>query len=66
LIGEKKANISNLVIVDRKPDYYRMRADVELRDAEQLHSLMLTLEAEADVASVERHRQRAKPLAASG
>jgi GTP pyrophosphokinase/guanosine-3',5'-bis(diphosphate) 3'-pyrophosphohydrolase len=66
LIGEKKANISNLVIVDRKPDYYRMRADVELRDAEQLHSLMLTLEAEADVASVERHRQRAKPTLASG
>ncbi len=60
LIGEKKANISNLEFVDRKPDFYRLLINVELRDLEQLHSLMLMLEAESDVAAVERYRDRAK------
>jgi GTP diphosphokinase / guanosine-3',5'-bis(diphosphate) 3'-diphosphatase len=60
LIGEKKANISNLEIVDRKPDFYRLMVNVELRDVEQLHSLMLTLEADSDVAAVERFREKVK------
>jgi len=60
LIGEKKANISDLDFVDRKPDFYRLLVDVELRDVEQLHSLMLALEADSDVASVERRRETAK------
>ena len=60
LIGEKKANISNLEFVDRKPDFYRLMIDVELRDAEQLHSLMLTLEADSDVAAVERFRRKVR------
>ena len=57
LIGEKKANISDLEFVDRKPDFFRLMINVELRDAEQLHSLMLALEAESDVAAVERFRE---------
>jgi GTP pyrophosphokinase/guanosine-3',5'-bis(diphosphate) 3'-pyrophosphohydrolase len=57
LIGEKKANISDLEFVDRKPDFYKLMLNVELRDAEQLHSLMLALEAESDVAAVERFRE---------
>ncbi|KUP94135.1 RelA/SpoT family protein [Tritonibacter horizontis] len=61
LVGEKKANISNLEFVDRKPDFYRLMINVELRDVEQLHSLILTLEAESDVAAVARYRQRAGP-----
>ena len=65
LIGEKKDNISNLEFVDRKPDYYRLMIDVELRDAEQLHSLMLTLEADSDVAALERHREKARVGAAA-
>ena len=56
LIGEQKANISDLNFVDRKPDFYRFLIDVELRDAEHLHSVISALEAESDVASVERHR----------
>ncbi|MEO1109087.1 MAG: bifunctional (p)ppGpp synthetase/guanosine-3',5'-bis(diphosphate) 3'-pyrophosphohydrolase [Pseudomonadota bacterium] len=66
LIGEKKANISNLEFVDRKPDFYRLLINVELRDLEQLHSLMLMLEAESHVAAVERHREQAKPVVAAG
>ncbi|MFK7752332.1 MAG: bifunctional (p)ppGpp synthetase/guanosine-3',5'-bis(diphosphate) 3'-pyrophosphohydrolase [Sedimentitalea sp.] len=60
LIGEKKANISDLQFLDRKPDFYRLTVNVELRDIEQLHSLMLTLEADSDVAAVDRFREKAK------
>ncbi|EPX87016.1 RelA/SpoT family protein [Salipiger mucosus] len=56
LIGERLANISNLTFVDRKPDFFRIRMDVELRDAEHLHSVISALEAESDVASVNRRR----------
>ncbi len=66
LIGEKKANISNLEFVDRKPDFYRLMINVELRDLEQLHSLMLMLEAESDVAAVERYRESARTAAKVG
>ncbi|MFV2034121.1 MAG: bifunctional (p)ppGpp synthetase/guanosine-3',5'-bis(diphosphate) 3'-pyrophosphohydrolase [Halocynthiibacter sp.] len=56
LIGEQKANISDLYFMERKPDFYRLLIDVDLRDAEHLHNVMNALEAESDVASLERHR----------
>ena len=56
LIGERKANISDLDFVDRKPDFYRLLIDVELRDAEQLHAILHVLQADSDVAEVERYR----------
>jgi guanosine-3',5'-bis(diphosphate) 3'-pyrophosphohydrolase len=59
LIGEKKANISNLEFLDRKPDFYRLLIYVELRDVEHLHSVMLALEAESHVAAIDRFRDPA-------
>lgn len=56
LIGEQKANISNLHFLDRKADFFRLIVDVDLRDVEHLHSVMLALEADSDVASLGRHR----------
>ena len=56
LIGEQGANISDLVFIDRKPDFYRLIVDVELRDIEHLHTAMLAPEADSDVASLARHR----------
>ena len=56
LIGEQGANISDLHFLDRKPDCYRLIIEVDLRDVEHLHSVMLALEAESDVASISRHR----------
>ncbi len=56
LIGEQKANISDLTFVDRKPDFYRLIVDVEVRDTEQLHSVISSLEAESNVATIERRR----------
>ncbi len=56
LIGEQKANISDLRFLDRKPDYFRLIVDVDLRDLEHLHAVMLALEADSDVAALRRHR----------
>ncbi|SEL25311.1 GTP pyrophosphokinase/guanosine-3',5'-bis(diphosphate) 3'-pyrophosphohydrolase [Roseivivax marinus] len=59
LIGERSANISDLHFMDRKPDFFRLFIDIDLRDAEHLHSVMAALDAEADVATVERRREAA-------
>ncbi len=56
LIGEQNANISDLHFVDRKPDYFRLLIDVDVRDAEHLHAVMIAVEAEGDVATMERFR----------
>ncbi|MFW2541153.1 RelA/SpoT family protein [Primorskyibacter sp. 2E107] len=68
LIGEQRANISDLRFMDRKPDFYRLMLDVDLRDAEHLHSVMTALEAESNVASLDRRRDpglAAAPVARS-
>ncbi|WP_106746047.1 RelA/SpoT family protein [Yoonia maritima] len=59
LIGEQNANISDLRFIDRKPDYFRLLIDVDLRDAEHLHRVMTALEAESNVSSIVRHRDPA-------
>lgn len=64
LIGEQIANISDLTFVDRKPDYYRLMIDVDLRDAEHLHRVMTALEAESNVSSIARHRDPTRATAA--
>ncbi|GAA5074147.1 bifunctional (p)ppGpp synthetase/guanosine-3',5'-bis(diphosphate) 3'-pyrophosphohydrolase [Roseibacterium beibuensis] len=56
LIGEQNANISDLHFIDRKPDFYRILVDVEVRDAEHLHAVMMAVEADSDVASMGRVR----------
>ena len=66
LIGECKANISDLEFVDRKPDYFRLLVDVELRDAEHLHTVMSALEAESDVAALARYRDPSRASFVTG
>lgn len=56
VIGDQKANVSDLRFTERKPDFYRLLVDVELRDVEHLHMVMTALEAETDVAQVARVR----------
>lgn len=60
LIGHQKANISDLHFMDRKPDFYSIVVEVELRDVEHLHTLLTALEAETDVAQVERWRDMSR------
>ncbi len=64
LIGEASANISDLEFLERKPDFYRLLIYVELRDVVHLHSLMLTLEAEDNVAEISRYRDRNAQISA--
>ena len=59
LIGEQNANISDLNFIDRKPDFYRLLVDVDLRDVEHMHRVMTALEAESNVSSIRRHRDPA-------
>ncbi|QFT57828.1 GTP pyrophosphokinase rsh [Sulfitobacter sp. THAF37] len=61
LIGEASANISDLHFIERRPDFYRLLIYVELRDIAHLHSLMLTLEAESEVAQISRYRNKDLP-----
>ncbi|WP_333714360.1 RelA/SpoT family protein [Yoonia sp.] len=56
LIGEQNANISDLRFIDRKPDYFRLLIDIDLRDAEHMHRVVTALEAESNVSSISRHR----------
>ena len=56
LIGEQNANISDLHFMDRKPDFFRLLIDVDVRDAEHLHSVMMAVEADSDVAKMERYQ----------
>ncbi|MBB3992648.1 GTP pyrophosphokinase/guanosine-3',5'-bis(diphosphate) 3'-pyrophosphohydrolase [Sulfitobacter undariae] len=61
LIGEAGANIADLNFVERKPDFFRLLVHAEFRDIAQLHSLMLTLEAEGDIAALSRYRDLSAP-----
>lgn len=56
LIGEQKANISNVRFVDRKQDFYRALVEVEVSNIEHLHRVVTALEAETDIAEVQRHK----------
>ena len=56
VIGEQKANISDMKFTERKPDFYRLLIDLDLRDVEHLHMVMTALDAETDVAQVARVR----------
>ncbi len=59
LIGDQDANISDLKFIDRKPDYFRLLIDTDLRDVSHLHRIMTALEADSDVSSIARHRDPA-------
>jgi len=56
LIGDQNANISDIHFLDRKPDYFKLLVELELRDVSQLHMVLTALEADSDVAEVSRHR----------
>ena len=56
LIAEQNANISDLHFIDRKPDFFRLLIDVDVRDRDHLHGLMMAADTDSDVAQVSRHR----------
>ena len=56
LISEQNANISDLHFADRKPDFFRILVDIDVRDTEHLHAVMMAVEADSDVATLDRFR----------
>ncbi|MEO0386987.1 MAG: bifunctional (p)ppGpp synthetase/guanosine-3',5'-bis(diphosphate) 3'-pyrophosphohydrolase [Pseudomonadota bacterium] len=56
LIGEQRANIADIVFTDRKPDFYKVVLDLEVRDVAHLHNVQTALAAESDVSDVVRFR----------
>ena len=56
LIGEQRANISDVEFVDRKPDFFRILMSIEVRNVEHLHRVMTVVEADSDVAELKRHK----------
>lgn len=56
IIGAKEANISDLEFIDRKPDYFRVHLEVELKSAQHLHQILTALRAEEFVSEVRRLR----------
>ena len=57
LVGEQRANITDIVFTDRKPDFYRMILDIEVRDMEPLTHVLTAIDADSDVAEVRRYRR---------
>jgi RelA/SpoT family (p)ppGpp synthetase len=56
LIGEHRSNIVNIEFTARKPDFYRIRLDIMVRDIEHLTNVKTALNADSDVAEVLRYR----------
>ncbi len=57
LIGEHRSNIVDITFTDRKPDFYRMKVDLMVRDIEHMSNIRTAIEADTDIAAVERYRQ---------
>ena len=57
LIGEQKANVSDIRFTDRKPDFYRMVIEIEVRDVLHLMNVKTAIDADTDVTEVERYRE---------
>jgi GTP pyrophosphokinase len=54
LVGEQKANIDNLDVTIRKPDFFQMTIDLEVRDTRHLGNILTALRAQSFVNQVER------------
>lgn len=56
LIGEQNSNISDLRLTDRKPDYYNMLIEIQVRHTRHLHAIIESVEADDEVLSATRFR----------
>jgi len=61
LIGEQMANIDNLSMTNRKPDFFQIVIDLEVRDTKHLADILRALRAQSYVNAVERASGRAAP-----
>jgi (p)ppGpp synthase/HD superfamily hydrolase len=54
LVGEQHANIDNLDVSLRKPDFFQMTIDIEVRDTRHLGNILTALRAQSFVSQVDR------------
>ncbi len=66
MLGRSGANIDNLAFVDRKPDYFTLRAEIEVRDLRHLTNLLTALNAQPTVAEARRRRMEVGARLRSG
>ena len=57
LIGERGANITNIDFVNRKPDFYSIIIEMQVKDLKHLSDIMTSIEADTDIAVVVRTRE---------
>jgi GTP pyrophosphokinase len=58
IIGKNNANITNLKITNRTPDFFDILVDVEVKDVKHLTMVTAALRASGAVNSVERTKGR--------
>jgi len=54
LVGEQYANIDNIGVTHRKPDFFVMTMDLEVRDVKHLNDILTAIRAQSFVHHVER------------
>ncbi len=65
LLGERGANIDNLVITQRKPDFFLMSITLEVRDVKHLSGILTALRAQNYVSQAERSAMGEEPASRS-
>ena len=61
LVGRSGANIEDLVMIDRQPDYFSIRFDVAVRDIRHLTGLISAIKAQPVAAEARRLRRVSAP-----
>ena len=57
LVGDMGANIIDMVFLERKPDFYRIKMEVHVSDIQHLLNIMTSIEADTDIAEILRFRE---------
>ncbi len=56
LVGEMGANITDMIFLERKQDFYRIKIEINISDIEHLSNIITAIEADTDIAEVKRFR----------
>ena len=60
LVGDMGANIIDMVFLERKPDFYRIRIEIHVSDKQHLLNIITSIEADTDIAEILRFRKQKK------
>jgi guanosine-3',5'-bis(diphosphate) 3'-pyrophosphohydrolase len=57
LVGDMGANIIDMVFLERKHDFYRIRIEIHVSDVQHLLNIITSIEADTDIAEIIRFRK---------